>query len=91
MDTNIQITEIFSNSMFERGSRMGRDGHHVFPILKPCHPEKLIVIKRLFATRDDKPLYWIECMPAAPSMGESEVETKVIEDITEGLLWENIK
>jgi len=91
MDRNIQITGIFTDAIFEGCSRMGKDGHRFMCISRPCYYKKPIIIRKLFATRGDKPLYWIDCMPGLPSMGESEVESKVIEDITEGLLWEKMK
>lgn len=91
METYRKITELFTNAIFEECSRIGKDGHRFMCISRPCHYKKPIIIRRLFATRGDKSLYWIDCMPGAPSMGESGVESKVIEDITEALLWENIK
>lgn len=91
MEAHREIKEIFSDATFEKYSMLGKDGHHLLCIGRPFYPEKPIIIRRLFATRGDKPLYWIDCMPGAPSMGESEVELKVIENIIGGLLWENIK
>ena len=91
MDTNIEITRVFTDAIFDRYSRIGKDGHHLLCISRPCYLGNPIIIRRLFATRGDKPLYWIDCIPEAPSMGESEVESKVIENIMGGLLWENIK
>ena len=91
MEAYREIKEIFSDFIFDRYSRIGKDGHRLLCIGRPYYSGKPIIIRRLFATRGDKPLYWIDCMPGAPSMGESEVESKVIEDITEALLWENIK
>lgn len=91
MDTHREIKGVFTDAIFEVCSRIGKDGHRFMSISRPCYYRKPIIIRKLFASRDDRPLYWIDCMPGAPSMGESEVERKVIEDITEGLLWENIR
>lgn len=91
MDTYREITEVFTDAIFEVCSRIGKDGHRFMCISRPCYHGKPIIIRKLFATRDDKPLYWIDCMPEAPSMGESEVESKVIGYITKGLLWERMK
>lgn len=91
MEAYREITEIFSDFIFDMYSRIGKDGHRLLCIGRPCYSRNSIIIRRLFATRGDKPLYWIDCIPGAPFMDESEVENKVIEDITKGLLWENIK
>lgn len=91
MEAYREIKEIFSDFIFDRYSRIGKDGHRLLCIGRPCYSGNPIIIRRLFATRGNKPLYWIDSMSGAPSMGESEVENKVMKDITKGLLWENIK
>ena len=93
MDKNsiITINEIFTDDVFSSGCRCGKDGHELFPIVRSWDPGKLIVIRKLFATRNNKPLYWIDNMPGKPSMDAEEVEREVIKDIMEGLVWENIK
>jgi hypothetical protein len=84
------IKEIFTDSMFESGCRLGKDGHHLFPIRRPDDRINPIIIRRLFATRGNKSLYWIDGW-GLPSMDASEVEKEVIKDIIECLVWQNIK
>ena len=91
MEAYREIKEIFSDFIFDRYSRIGKDGHRLLCIGRPYYSGKPIIIRRLFATRGDKPLYWISSIPGSLSMGESEVELKVIEYITKRLPWENIK
>jgi hypothetical protein len=92
MDRNsiVNITEIFTDVIFEAGCRLGKDGHHLFPIRRPDDRITPIIIRRLFATRGNKSLYWIDGF-GLPSMDESEVEKEVIKDIIECMSWETIK
>ena len=84
------FTEIFTDSMFESRCRLGKDGHDLFPIARPDERITPIVIRRLFATKNNKPLYWIDGF-GLPSMNASEVETEIIKDIIECMTWETIK
>lgn len=84
------ITEIFSDTMFSSGCRMGKDGHDIFPIVRPDSRIDPIVIMRLFADKNKKPLYWINGWNL-PSMDAEEVEKEIIKDIIECLAWETIK
>jgi hypothetical protein len=92
MDTTsiTPITEIFTDAIFEAGCRLGKDGHHLFPIRRTDGITNPILIRRLFATRGNKSLYWIENL-RTPSMDASEVEDEVIKDIIQSMLWKNIK
>jgi hypothetical protein len=91
MGTDRKITEIFSDIMFEIGSRIGKDGHLLFPIARPCYPGELIIIRRLFSTSNNRPLYWIDNMSKLPMMYESGVESEVINHIAGGILWKKMK
>ena len=91
MDTYREIAGVFTDTLFDECSRIGKDGHRFMSISRPCYYRKPIIIRRLFGTRGYKPLYWIEGMQGVPPIGESGVELKIIEDITAGLLWENIR
>ena len=90
--TSIEMkTEIFTDEMFNLGSRLDTDWYKVFPIVRPDDRINPIVIKKLMhATRDNRPLYWIDGWNL-PSMDAAEVEKEVIKDIIECLVWENIK
>ena len=87
----VQVTEIFTDVMFCRGSRTNSEGYEVFPIVRPDSRINPIVIQRLMvATRNSRPLYFI-LWRNLPSMDAGEVEKEVIKDIMKCLVWENIK